>query len=155
MLNNPNESESLPPAPVKPDPWEEKMALIASNNAMMLDEPKPEAASSLSAKEWYPINTLRNFFSGRVILGYEKRLPKDEILHMMEEKRMFERILTAFLGGEQQMQAAQDQFIRSLERNNHYVIRGLHTQIVSVPQLGDFKLNYERLDPKESGYEFL
>lgn len=150
MLSTPN--ESLPPVPVKTDPWEERMALAASNTTEP-DVPKPEPAANLSAEDWYRINTLRQFFTKRFALAYGKHLPKDECLHSFEEKRLFEQILTLFLGGEQEMKVAQDRLIRSLERKHRYVIRSIHSTLTSAPlDPGDYIMNYEHMDGE---YEFL
>jgi hypothetical protein len=146
-------NESLPPAPVKTDPWEERIALAASNKTTVLDEPKSESAANLSAGDWYRINTLRQFFTKRFALAYEKRLPKDECLHAFEEKRLFEHILTLFLGGEKEMKVAQDRLIRSLEREHRYVIRSIHSTLTSAPlDPGDYIMNYEYMNGE---YDFL
>lgn len=130
------------------DPWQDELegcrfiAWMAEDEGN-LSNIQPQA-DNIPEETWKNVLKLREFFENQLEEKYKHRSGKQEILRSFQAKRLYESILTLFLGGYHGMKRSQDRFIRHLERKYSYMIRELHATLTTSPSdKDDLILSYE------------
>lgn len=130
------------------DAWEDELGGYRFIAGMLEDEGnlsniQPQA-DNIPEGTWKNVLKLREFFENQLEYKYKRRKGKQEILRAFQAKRLFEGILTLFLGGYEGMKRSQDQCVRRLERKYGYMIRELHATLTMAPNdKDDLVLPYE------------
>ena len=133
---------------VRDDPWEDELEGCRFVACMAEDEGnlpniQPQA-DKIREDTWKNILKLREYFDKQLGDKYKHRRGKSEIMRAFQAKRLYESVLTLFLGGYDGMKRPQDLLIRDCEKRYRYVVLQLHSTLTTAPRdKDDHILPYE------------